>query len=1172
MINLINISTRRFIGTIILFTGFLFVSQNAGAQNVTLNLKNAPLKSVLKEIQKQTGYTFVYNDNLIQSQDPVNISVTNSSIKATLDELLLKMRIDYEIVGKQIILSPKKSAEKPGDKLRNITGRVLDDEGKPLVGVAVFVPGTPYGTITDNDGTYSFAVDNNPDLTVRFSFIGMETKDVKLGNQSRIDVSLSLSSYSIENVVVTGYQTISKERATGAFSKVTTKDFEVKRLSSFSNLLEGQVAGYNKGLIRGVTTMNGSKNPLYVIDGFPVENVKYTYYGATSEQLPDINFEDVESITVLKDAAATSIYGARAANGVIVITTKKAARGKTDISFSSSLTYTPYEFYTGNLADSRTMVDIEKEWAALNPKLQSATASAYASNCLDKAIFPTSGIKNILSYYAGRISQAEMNAQLEVLASKGYNYIDQVSKYGKRDKLQQQYNLNVGNASDKNSVYASITYRSNRLEDINSKDESIGINLKNSLNVTKWMSVDFGTYINYSDGVTQTFNLMSPGYTIMPYDDLVNADGTNYTKTATERYSVENLKKITDYKLYNMDITPMDEIYWNNQRSRDFTNRIYTRLNINILKDLKSSTSFQYEYGNYRISQLFDKRSYKVRSDVNSSVTYNAGEFRLPYGHEYYTSTNLTHGYTFRQQLDYNTKIKEKHEIVAQAGFEVRENQTKYNSDKLYNYDPDMLSYTPIDEKTLSSSASGAWGTFSLASNLDRPYFREYINRYVSLYGNAAYTFDSKYTFTGSIRWDRSNLWGTSSKYQNKPIYSVGLSWNLKSEDFFDVDWVDMLKIRLSHGIGGNIAKNSAPYMTASYSNNTTVGGIQGSVSTRPNPSLCWEKTTTNNLGVDFAFFDNRLNGALEIYKKAGEDLLANTMGVPTEGYGYTTYTINNGEMTNKGFEITLEGDLVKKKDYSFGGSFIAGYNKNKVTYVNVKAPVYYLALDYPESYPRIGNPYNAIYGYKWAGLSTTGLPQIYNSKGEVISTQPSDIESIVYLGTYTPVYNGSFSFNARYKNWTLYLQFNYEGGHKIRNTFVPALSASYSSALASYVTSLSYRVNSKITDRWKQAGDETKTNVPRLVFEYDPSYSSYLYTIYSMADINVLDADNLRLSNVSLSYKVPDLICKKIYMSGARLQFNIENAAMWAKSKEAKYMLGGYVKPNYVLGLYLNF
>ncbi len=1157
--------------TIVLAAGFLFVSQNLFAQNVSLNFKNSPLKSVLKEIQKQTGYTFVYNDNLIQSSSPVSVKVSNMNLRGALNEILLKMNIDYEIVGKQIILSPKKNAEKSQEPLRHLSGKVLDDQGNPLAGVTVFAPGTPYGTITENDGTYDFSVDNNPQLVIRFSFIGMDTKEVKLGNQSRIDVSMALSSLSIENVVVTGYQTISKERATGAFSKVTTKDFEIKRLSSFSNLLDGQIAGYNNGLIRGTTTMNGATAPLYVIDGFPVENATYTSYGYMNEQLPDINFEDVESITVLKDAAATSIYGSRAANGVIVITTKKAAKGKTEVSFSSSLTLTPYKYYTGNLADSKTIIDIEKEWATKNPNLSGVNAATYAQNCLDNAVFTSKGAKAILDYYAGHSTEAEMNAKLNALAGKGYNYIDQVSHYGKRDQFQQQYNISVGNTTERNSVYASVTYKRNKFEDINSNNESLGLNLKNTLTLSKWIKLDFGTYVNFSSARSQSNGLMSPGYTVMPYDDLVNPDGSYYTSTPTDRYSLEDQKIINDYNLYNMDITPLDEIGRNIQKNNEFSNRLYAKANIRILEGLATTSSFQYEYGNFTTSQLFDKDSFKVRSDINNSVTYNPGEFLLPYGNQLYTSQNKTHGYTFRQQVDFNKTLSEKHEIVAQAGFEVRENQTKFNSDKLYNYDSDMLTYTSIDEAALSGYVYGAWGSFSLG-NFDKPYINEYINRYVSLYGNLAYNFDSRYSITGSLRWDRSNLWGTSSKYQKKPIYSVGAAWNVSKEDFFNASWVDMLKVRFSYGIGGNIAKDSAPYMTAYYYNSTTVGGRYGSIDSRPNPSLRWEKTVTTNLGIDFDLFNHRLNGSIELYNKAGKDLLANTMGVPTEGYGYYTYSINNGKMTNRGFEVTLQGQIMKMKDFTLGASLVMGYNKNKVNYVNAKAPAYYLALDYPEAYPRIGKPYNSLYGYKWAGLSSTGIPQVYNSEGSIVSTQPTDIESIVYLGTYTPIYNGSVTLNAKYKNWNLSAQFIYAGGHKIRNSFLPALSSSYSSVLGAYLPTVSYAVNSDIANRWKKAGDEKRTSIPRIVFADDEEFNSDLYSIYSMSSVNVLDASNIRLSNISLSYYLPENICKKLTLSNARVQFNIENAAMWAKSKEAKYMLNGYVQPNYVLGVYFNF
>lgn len=414
---------------------------------------------------------------------------------------------------------------------------------------------------------------------------------------------------------------------------------------------------------------------------------------------------------------------------------------------------------------------------------------------------------------------------------------------------------------------------------------------------------------------------------------------------------------------------------------------------------------------------------------------------------------------------------------------------------------------------------------------------------------------------SGSIRWDKTNLFSTGSKYQKRPIWSVGAGWNIDKEKFFHVSWVNMLKLRASYGIGGNIAKNSAPYMIAYYSNNNQVGGIQGTISSRPNPNLRWEKTTTLNVGVDFALLGNRLNGSIEYYNKRGTDLLANTNGVPTEGWGYSTYSINNGKMTNQGFELTLSGDVIRNNDWNWNISGVLGYNKNKVTYINVEAPVSYLVIDYPTAYPRVGNPYNAIYGYQWAGLSETGTPQVYDAKGNLYTDMtPPEIEDLVYLGTTVPVYNGSINTNLRWKNWELAAQFLFEGGHKMRNTNV------------AFISSGMGVVSKDIENRWREPGDEAYTDVPRYISSESELYNYNYQSMYANSSINVIDATNWRLRNLSLTYRIPASVCHKLYLKNARIMLGMENVFMVAKSSNAKYLLGGYTKPNYLCGVYLNF
>ncbi len=1131
-------------------------------RDTTLNVNE-----IFDLIMDQTEYNFIYEIDLFKDSPKVILPKGSISTEKLLEKALTNKNVQLIATGNNTIIIKKNTSTTV--QQNQISGKVVDEKGLPIPGVTVNIKGTTKTTITDLDG--QFTINASSSDVLEFSFIGYKNKGILVGATTNFQIVLENDVNKLEEVLVTGYKTISRKQATGAFSKIDTDNFKGQRLSNLNTLIEGRVAGFQNGVLRGTTTMKGLTTPLYVIDGFPIENTRYTSTGSLTESLPDLNLDDIESITVLKDAAASSIYGARAANGVVVIVTKKAKKGKTNISYNSNLTITPYRYYTDNLTDSEAIIDLEKEWATKNPKLQASTGATYANSLLTNAVFNSLGLRSILNYYAGNTSEATMNATLDQLASNGFKYYDDMEKYAKRSPIYQQHNITIGKASDQNNFNASITYRGNEYEDINSKDKSLGINLRNSTEITKWLTVDVGAYFKYLNGTTQTYNVLSPGYTYQPYNSLLDDNGNPFVSTAASRYNQSTLNALQTYGMYSMDITPLDELNYNLRDNKNFLSRNYIKANFKLTNWLKYNTMFQYEYGTDRGSLLQNKESYAVRSKVNQMASAVAGKavYNLPYGNIYNETNQYTNAYNFRQQLDITKNFGDKHYLSAIIGNEVRHSKIEYRSSTLYNYDPELLTFSPVNQNSLLNPSGLIIGGSMRADDFAQ--IREITNRFVSLYANADYTFDKKYTASGSLRWDRSNLWGTDNKYQNKPTWSVGAAWNISDEDFFNVSWVDMLKLRISNGIGGNIAKDSAPYMTAYYFNSATVGGTYGYVATRPNPELSWEKTTTTNIGVDFAMFKNRLNGTVELYNKKGEDLLANTQGVPTEGWGYSTYTINNGAMQNRGIEVTLNGTVIKSKDFSWNASAIYGYNKNKVTYVNVKAPIYFLQLDYPSEFPRIGTPYNSIYGYKWAGLSATGLPQVYNSQGIAQSSQPNDLESIENLGTTTPKYSGSFGSTFKYKNVDLSFLFIYQGGHKIRNNKLPMLPNTYNGAAGGYITTIGV-VNSDIKNRWRNPGDELTTNIPRAVFEYDSDFSSALYSIYSLADINVLDATNIRLSNISLGYNLPTSLVSKLRMSSARFNFNVENVFTLANSRDAKFMLGGFNTPNFVFGLNVNF
>lgn len=1147
----------------------LSMASASAQENYEVNCSNLRLSEVLKEVTRETGYSFVYNNTSLDLSRTVTVNVSSPDINVVLEAVFEGTGITWILMDKQIALRqeevPQNNQEAaPQQGVRKIRGQVLDNEDIPLVGADVLVKGTTAGVYTDVDGSYEIEVPDNPEVSLVFNFFGMKPHEELIGSRDRINVILFPDVEMLDAVVVTGYQTISKERTTGAFAKVNSEQFETQRISNVSTMLEGRVAGLTDGQIRGVTSMNGLTTPLYVIDGFPVEKTTNDGYGNWVESVPDINPEDIQSITVLKDAAAASIYGARAANGVVVITTKRAQKDQMNVSFSATLSIQPYSTYADKyLADAATMVELEREWAAQNPNLQGAGAAAYAQGLLDDNTFTTQGIRALLRGYAGQMTQSEVDAQLAALAAMGYSYYDDIKRYGARNPFSQQYNLSFGRGSEKNTFNASITYRNNLESDKYTDNDDIGINIQNTTQITKWLTLDVGTYLNYGSGSTQSFSLFSPGYTYMPYDRLVNGDGSYYTNRQEDRYSAYNMSILNSNGLYNLDITPLDEIKMNLTRQKNFSNRTYARLAIKFTDWLKYTASFQYEYANYATEQLRSKDSYDVRNTVNTYASANGdgtATFNIPYGNIYFTSNNITRAYNFRQQLDFNKTFAGKHEVTALVGTETRENKNNYENRTLYNYDPDLMTYSLIDQVGLSSMGSiWGWGSFTTQNTA---YLLELINRYVSFYGNAAYTYDGRYTVTGSIRWDKTNLFSTGSKYQKRPIWSVGASWNIDREEFMQgADWVNMLKLRFSYGIGGNIAKNSAPYMTAYFGSNQHVGGISGTIQSRPNPNLRWEKTATTNVGVDFSLLDNRLSGTVEYYYKNGTDLLANTNGVPTEGWGYSTYTINNGEMVNEGFEISLNGTAVSTSDWRFDIGAIFSYNRNEVTYVNVEAPVSYLLIDYPAAYPRIGNPYNAIYGYQWAGLSAQGTPQLYDRNGELYDDMtPSDIEDLLYFGTTVPVYSGALNLNLRWRNWELAAQFLFEGGHKMRNTSLPFINGSIAP------------VSNRIADRWQQPGDEAHTDVPRYISSENPLYNYNYYTMYAQSSVNIIDASNLSLNNLSLTYRLPSNACSKLAMKGARIMAAAENLFMVAASPEAKYLLGGYNKPTFILGVYLNF
>ncbi|WP_165768094.1 SusC/RagA family TonB-linked outer membrane protein [Flavobacterium plurextorum] len=1039
-----------------------------------------------------------------------------------------------------------------------IHGKITSVQGIPLAGTKISIYGTNKSVITNSDGHYQIKFwDRNSKLLIEHS--GYESRIIAIKKKIAINISLQEEILDLKEVLITGYQNIRPEKSTGSFSKLNGSDITEQRLSSLNAILNGRVAGYQNGQIRGSGSIMADAPPLYVIDGFPLINQRYNETLYLVNDVPNLNLEDIENITILKDAAASSIYGAKAANGVVVITTKKAKSRSTQISYTSNLTVTPYKIYTGNLTNSAEIIDLEREWALRNPNLKGSGAAAYATSLLENAVFTNNGREIILEGFAGRISETEVNKQLNQLSSQNYKYYDDISRYAKRDEYFIQHNLSLGTANETNSFNGSLTYKSNIYDNIFSDDQSIGINLKNSVQINRWLSLDLGTYNSYFRSSSQTYSLFNPGFTYQPYDHLVNDDGTKYISYAESRYDAAWIETIKDYGLPQLDIIPLDELGMNLIEGKKFLTRTHAKFNIKFNSAFNYSVMFQYEYSQDNSRQLLDSDSYDVRELLNrNTIIFPSNEilYNIPKGDILASDNQVSNAYNFRQQINYNKTFNKLNALSFIAGMEINHNKLQYNSSKLYGWDSETLTSAPVNQTELGSSTL--------------PKIREFLNRMVSLYSTGNYSFNDRYLLSGSLRWDRSNLWGEDERKKHAPSWSVGAGWNIDKESFFNFSFINAMKIRGSYGTAGNPVEGASSYMSASYSSNPNIGGLQGMLTNRPNPGLSAEITSTINLGLDFSILKNRIRGTLEMYNKIAEKLLTNSTGVPTEGWGNSYVWFNNGKMTNKGIELTLDGTILKNNTFSWDVKILYAYNKNKVKYVNSESPLAFIQIQNPQSFPRIGKDLNSIYAYRWAGLSNTGIPQVYDSSGNVVTSAPDDLLSVENYGTTVPPHSGSFHMQLNYKNFSLSSLFIFESGHRIKNYMIPMLTSTNSPNIDYTITKIS-PINKDIVNRWKQPGDEFKTNVPRVIYEYESEDSFASRNLYQNSNINIFDASNLKLSNVSLTYQIPKTLAKKAKLENMKLNLNIENVFTVAKNSQVKYLLNGFQSPSIVLGINLN-
>lgn len=1142
-----KISARKGIIAALLVVATLF-SPPLQAQDkaISLNFKNTPLETVFKSITSQCGYTFLFNND-VNTDQKVSVSYKGGSVAEAMSAVLSHTNIEYKVQGNRIVLIAKSTSQP--DKKNKVLIKVVDQAGDPLPGATVAVDGVRGGTMTNVNGVTSLSFSNDSPQKIRISFIGMNSELLTWNGERELTSKLQENNKRINEVIVTGFATISKERSTGAVTQIKADDLDHKVNFNLTEALEGKVAGlnsYNGNLtLRGTSSFSASSYPLVVVDGLPIEGT-----------LENINLADVESVTVLKDAASASIYGSKAARGIIVVTTKSGKKGQTSIEFSADYSITPYTpMKDYSYASTADIVNFERKDIEGDPGFIK-DPNKYFQTLNDGYSYYTPIQDLYYQSLQGKITKAQMETQIEQF--KQNDYRKEYEKMVMRNSITRNYNLAIRKGTDNMDFSFSTNYQNKEFGTINNENNNVGINLKARLKLYNWLSLNTGVYcsISKAQSTTQQRSFSSE----MPYERIVDANGNRvYTNTINP---VNENKLAANPGLYSMRYNILDDMESNFSHVNNNLTRTFVEADVKLFKGLSYNVKFQYQLENLENKTEYDATSYKMRSIIDRYAENQAGKiiYNIPKGGSLVSNSNYNYNYTIRNQLNFDTELVQGLNFNLFAGTEFREINTTGRTYNIYGYDSqirtDGISY--INWDYLQKGVTGMLSPykFSMSPSNGSSYV---LNREFSLYANGSLSYQGRYSLTGSYRIDQANLFGVDENNRYRPLWSMGGSWNISNEPFMkDVDIVNMLKLRTSYGVNGNVDRTTSPFVEGSYTTNSDTGADATYISSAPNRLLRWEKTATFNVGLDFQLLKKRLSGAVDFYNRYTSDLMANANIDPSTGY--TSGRFNNGEMLNRGVEISLSYDWISSKDWGVSTSFVYGYNYNEIKKVDRDPTVASDLILSGASYYIKGDPFNAVYSYRYAGTTAKGDPSVYDATGKAVENNGvmKDPKAVVLQGQFTPKWNGSFAPSLRYKGLYLDAIFVYYGGHMFRKNVTPL----YENA--------SSTMNSDIVNRWTP--ENPTALIPNFPVNIATSDRSNYWTC---ADINVEDASFVKLRNLSLSYLLPQDILGKLRIKNLRFKAQVND--LWKLSAcgkdinpENPTVLG--MHPSYIFGLNLTF
>ena len=1009
---------------------------------------------------------------------------------------------------------------------RQISGTVSDANGHPVAGATVIVDGTSLGTTTNTAGEYTLSAPVNGTLVV--TFVGFEPQQLPIAGKTRINVTMKEDAQAIDDVIVVAFGTAKKEAFTGSAAVIKSDEIAKVQTSNVATALVGRVAGVQTSStsgdlgktpsirVRGFGSINAGKEPLWIVDGMPYEG-----------DLNNLNTNDIESMTVLKDAASNALYGARGANGVIMVTTKKAKSGDAVVTIDAkwgvnSKALEEYDVITSPAQYYETHFKaLYGYYAQTNP---AAKAYALASSGL------TSNGTGGLGYNVYTVPEGQAligtNGKLNPNATLGRKIIYNGQEYwltpddwideAYQSAFRQEYNVNISGATERSSFYASLGYLDNTGIIKSSALERYTARLKADYQAKKWLKVGGNmSYAHFSNSngnsnegsASSTANIFAFSAQMPPIYPVYIRDGSG-------RIMVDD----NGYQMYDYG---------------DKGNAGLTRPLLPGANGLQTSwlNKKKAEGNAFSGSGFVDISLYKgLKLTVNGST--NIDETRTTYlNNQYYGQFAEAGGtiskyhtrdiaYNLQQILNYNETFG-KHNVGLMVGHEYYQKKYYYLSgtkSKLFSYDNEELGGAVVD-------GAGA---------------HSYIDDYNSegYFMRAQYDYAGRYFVSGSYRRDASSRFHPDHRWGN--FWSVGAAWLLNQENWFDAPWVNMLKLKASYGSQGNDKIGNYLY-TDTYSIENNNGEIAVLFGQKGNPNITWETNTNLNIGTEFGFWNNRLSGSVDFFNRKTSDMLF-AFSVPSS-LGYSSYYANVGDMVNRGVEVELNADLIRTKNVLWSFNLNLTHVKNEVTYLapehkstTVEGYKGYIDGSY---FVGEGLPLYTYYLRSYAGVDPeTGASLWYKDvkgdDGKITRTKTSDYTSATrYLhDSAIPSVYGGFSTSVSAYGVDFSISFNYQIGGKVYDS-------GYASFMSSpYGTTVGTNYHKDILKAWTP--ENKGSDIPRL--QYGDQYTT------SVSDRFLTDASYLNISNINVGYTLPSKITQKFGVQKLRVYLACDNVVYWSK------------------------